>query len=405
MAHPDEFPANGGVPQRIAAARGRGGFFRVARDDGGCWWLRDPEGAPFFARCAHGVRPAPPHRDGVVPRDSVAQLRAWAFNAIGVASATGSDDGLPFLGSVDFCLAGPVIAAPGLRLPDVFDPEWPRRAEIRALEVCAPQAGNRALIGWVTDHDLSWAQGVRSDRPTLLQLCLSLEPGFAAYHAAWEFVLALHGGRLKALGHSWGVAVGNKEVLRELTRNESAIATRGYLRDNARWTREFARRYFTSTATAVRAVDADHLVLGCRLRQADGAGVLGACAYPAVDVAMPDWRGVPMAGLHQPVLAGEVGWVDEEFLQPSFGGRAQALTSVERMLRRARAALERVARHPATVGYAWGEWQDGPGEQPPFARGLLHLNGAEAREHTELLTWFNLRAENLHRNQPIRPAA
>ena len=48
------------------------------------------------------------------------------------------------------------------------------------------------------------------------------------------------------------------------------------------------------------------------------------------------------------------------------------------------------------VGYLWSQWQDEPAEQPPFARGLVHVNGAEAREHTELLTAFNQRAESLH---------
>jgi hypothetical protein len=76
------------------------------------------------------------------------------------------------------------------------------------------------------------------------------------------------------------------------------------------------------------------------------------------------------------------------------------ITTVERMLQRARVALERMARHPAVVGYAWGRWQDEPGEQPPFGRGLIHANGAEAREHTELLAHFNSRAEHLRRTAP-----
>ena len=65
-------------------------------------------------------------------------------------------------------------------------------------------------------------------------------------------------------------------------------------------------------------------------------------------------------------------------------------------MRKARAALDRLARHPGAVGYLWAQWRDDPAEQPPFARGLVHVNGAEAREHTELLAPFNLRAETLH---------
>ena len=61
-----------------------------------------------------------------------------------------------------------------------------------------------------------------------------------------------------------------------------------------------------------------------------------------------------------------------------------------------------LARHPAVVGYAWSRWRDGAGEQPPFAGGLVHLNDAEAREHTELLADVNARVQTLrHSATPL----
>lgn len=169
------------------------------------------------------------------------------------------------------------------------------------------------------------------------------------------------------------------------------------MRDEARWAREFARRYFAATVAAVRAADPHHLVLGCRFGGIAGAPVLAEAVYPVVDVALPYWTELPPATAKpsKPMLANDVCWVDEEFLRAAAGRRRGRLTTVERMLRRARLALERAARHPAVVGYAWSQWQDEPGEQPPFARGLVHLNGTEAREHTEVLAGFNLRAESL----------
>jgi agarase len=281
----------------------------------------------------------------------------------------------------------------------VFDPEWPGRATARAQEVCAPLKECRELVGWVTDGRLNWANPSLAGRPSLLQICLSLEPSFAAYHAAWEFVLAHHGGRLESVAQAWHASIPNKEVIRELTRAEEGLGTRGYLRDEARWTREFARRYFTTTAAAVRAADPNHLVLGCRFRDVVGAQILAECVYPAVDVAMPNWNELPTTGPNplQPVLAGDVSWTTDAALRPTAKGRVRRLTSIERMLRRGRVALDRIARHSAVVGYTWAQWEDEPGEQPPFGRGLVHVNGAEAREHTELLTQFNLRAETLRR--------
>lgn len=397
MAHGNEAAATTPGGFRADLVRGRVGFFRVGPDATGRWWLIDPDGAPIFLRGVHGVRAADGQGDGPLPPDTAARLRTWHFNAVGLGNGAMADaDGLPFMAAVEFCAAAPVVSGPGLRLPDVFDPEWPRQAAEHAGRVCRSAREARGLIGWVTDSQLAWAQPAGGGRPSLLQLCLSLEPGHAAYHAAWEFVLALHGGRLDVVARSWGVPLSNKEVVRERTRAETGIGTRGYLRDEARWTREFARRYFVGAAAAIRAADPHHLVLGCRLRGLVGPHLLAECSYPAVDVTMPDWRELPVAGdtlPAQPLLAGEVNWVGPEFLKLPTAARVLRLTSMEWMLRRARTALDRMARHPAVTGYVWGQWQDEAGEQPPFARGLVHVNGSEAREHTELLAYFNVRAE------------
>jgi hypothetical protein len=403
---------------RPQTRRGTEGFFHAAQNEAGQWTLLDAAGLPRWCKAVHGVRGPVASGDGALLPDSAARLRAWGFNAVGAGGdGTGGEDGFEFIAVANFCAAAPPLLAAGLRLPDVFAPEWPTLAEAHAKKICAPLALHRSLIGWVTDDAVAWAQpagasaareGAAAWRPSLLQLCLSLEPGFAAYHAAWEFVLALHGGRIESLARAWGVALANKEVLRELTRAEMGIATRGYLRDEARWTREFARRYFGTTSAAIRAVDPNHLVLGCRFGGPVGAHVLAECVYPAVDVAMPDWRELPASaetGAAHPVLAGDVNWTSADFIRLPTAARVLRLTSVEWMLRRARTALDRLARHPAVVGYVWSQWQDEPGEQPPFARGLVHANGTEAREHTELLVEFNARAELVRRTAAKIPAS
>lgn len=405
-------PASDATPEtefRVESFRGVPGFFRVAQDASGRWWLIDAHDRAFFCKAVHDVRASPAEAAGAsessaapfaaANADPAARLRRWGFNTVGAGGdGAGRDDGLAFFASADFCRAGPLIHAHGARLPDVFAPDWPQLATAHALAMCAPLATNRALLGWLTDDAANWAQPrPNASRPTLLQICLSLEPGFAAYHAAWEFTLALHGGKLAALARAWGTPLANKEVVRELTRAEQGIASRGYGRDCARWTREFARRYFTGAAAAIRAADPHHLVLGCRGVGAAEESVRAEEIFPAVDVPLVAWDALPAVGgvAPGPVLADDVGWTDEHFFGPAAGLRR--LTAVERMLRRGRVALERAARHPAVTGFVWRQWLDEPGEQPPFARGLVHRNGAEAREHTELLAEFNARAESLRR--------
>jgi agarase len=404
---------------RASTVRGTEGFFRAGQDGAGRWWLIDADGRPVFGRAVHGVRAGAAPVDETVsgraatagpyaPEEHVAaRLRRWGFNAVGVGGdGVAREDGFAFMASVDFCRAGALISGPGVRLPDVFDPDWRQLAMLRAHEVCEPLAENRALIGWLADDLPGWgpAEPLAPERPGLLQVCLSLEPSFAAYHAAWEFVLALHGGRFEAVGRAWGVELNNKETVRGWTRTEHAIGTRGHRRDDARWSREYARRYFTGAAAAIRAADPHHLVLGARFGGPVGEAIRAECVYPAVDVALLDWTELPAlsATATGPVLAGDFCWADTAFREaPAPKGGLRRLTTVERMLRRGRAALERAARHPAVAGYVWRQWLDDPGEQAPFARGLVHNNGTEAREHTELLTAFNLRAEALRR-APVR---
>ncbi|MEO6875482.1 MAG: hypothetical protein ABI222_11750 [Opitutaceae bacterium] len=385
MAQTSDVPPE--VELRPGVGRGTAGYFRLGQTVSGAWWLLDSDGQPFFLRAVNEVQGA----DGL-PHDPAARLRTWGCNALGVGSdAALREDGLPWVGTVAFCTAGAQIHLAGARLPDVFDPEWPMAAANRAGEVCLPWCERRDLIGWITDNRPGWAQPGPAGRPALLQICLSLEPSFTAYHAAWEFVLALHGGRLEALARAWGhPAIRNKENVRELTRAEQGIVTRGYARDDARWSQEFARRYFALTAAAIRAHDPHHLIFGCRFGMRMSAAVLTQCVSPAVDVPWIDLD--DLAQLPDgPVVAGDFTWVDPRFFGAPGARRARGLTTVERMLRRGRTVLERAARHPAVVGYAWSRWRDDAGEQPPFAGGLVHVNDIEAREHTELLTDLNAR--------------
>jgi hypothetical protein len=328
------------------------------------------------------------------------RLREWGFNAVGPGGdGCGRDDGLPFFANVDFCHATPVIAAPGIRVPDVFTPDWSQLAGTHTAVACAAYLQSPQLIAWLPDEGLAWGD-TGSGRPGLLQVCLSLEPTFAAYHAAWEFVLASHGGNLDALAVAWSTPLANKEVLRERTRADQAIATRGYSRDDQRWTREFAQRYFRQAAAAIRSVDANHLVATGGFALPPPPYVLAA-AFPAVDLAWLSWLDLPAPGsMAEPIFASEVSPPDllANAAAAARPLRAPRLTTIETLLRRARTALRRVARHPSVVGYAWGQWADLPGEVPPFSAGLVRADGEESLTNVELATEFNLRVEALRRS-------
>lgn len=412
-----------------AILRGREGFARVGQNERGQWWLIDAAGRPFFMKAVAAVNrhgragPAPIH-PGAYARaldpsrpdnaedfagSASRRLSSWGMNTLGPwADPRLADAGFAATTVADFLGAGvPVIRGHGVHLPDVFDPGWGSSCDARAAQAAETRRGRTDFIGYFTDDAPGWGE-VRPDRPSLLQVCLSLEPAFPAYHAAWEFALAPHGGELAALGREWGVDLPNRETVRQRTLAEKPLGTPGYLRDHDLFSREFAQRYFSTTAEALRRHDPDHLVLGCRFAAPPGPGVLAACAYPRVDALSWQCHGsdfaaqiAAYAGTGMPLLLAGCGLSNERFRSARFVPHAGP-TRAERMLRELRRMLTAACAHPSVVGYEWARWADEPDEIPPFGAGLVHVDDREAAEHIELLAQINARAERLRLKKPRR---
>lgn len=348
-----------------------------------------PEGEPRFLCGVQHVRAVAGHGGQAV----LQQLQEWRFNLLAAdADPSFLGHGLPHLAPLALRRADDeAIRTGGALLPDVFDPRFAARC---AERVAAVNSG-RGLAGYVSDVSLAWAQppadGSPPARPTLLQVCLGLDARYAAYHAAWEFVLAPHAGDVAALGRAWQVALPNKETLRLMTREEQPLTSPGYLADHARFTREFAQRYFRIAAAAVRQADPGRLFLGAPVRR-DAPPEIREAAVAHVDVWMTDG---PPAEVAAPVLVVDVDWSDAGVApDPGHPG----LSPLERMHRRGRAFLERCAAHPAVVGYTWAEHVQGDRlTEAPFARGLLYEDGSVAHEHVQPLAAFNAGADALRR--------
>jgi hypothetical protein len=253
----------GGQPTPLLAdfppesIRGAPGYVRLGRTRGGVWWLLGPDDRPFLA--CDAFRGAAASWAG-----ASLSAAAWPSGTVVVAGGAPGAGARRWLGLVPFRSAAPgaAIHLQGVHLPDVFDPGWSQTCAARAAGVCRPGLGDARLVGWLTDPDLHWRQSAGGlPRPALLQVCLSLEPKFAAYHAAWEFVLAAHGGDLEAVSAAWETPVPNRESLRQLTHGDQVLSGAGFLHDDAHFTREFARLYFASAVAAIRAADPAHLVI------------------------------------------------------------------------------------------------------------------------------------------------
>jgi hypothetical protein len=419
---------------RAESLRGRAGFFRVGQAANGTWWLLTPEDEPVLLRAVAGVNrhgragPAPVLRSAYArtverlygpgseawERSTATRLHSWGVDTVGPWADGGLvEKGFYFTAQADFCRARvALIHGPGVRLPDVFDTLWPAAAEAHAAAVTAPWTGRRELVGWFTDDALGWGAAEGAGGPTLLQVCLSLEPALAAHHAAWEFVLAGHGGGAspEIMGKAWGIPLQHRQHMRQWTREGRAVGGAVFAEDALRFAKEAARRYFHVVGAALRRYDREHLVLGCRFATPPPKGVRLAAAWPDMDVA--SWR-LHAGGFQAQAAAGSgegnamPQWVTGGGLSH---GDFRALpvrdgtgpTRLERLLRAGREGMVAACRDPRTVGIEWAHWADGTDDAPPFGSGLVHADDHEAVEHTELLGHVHARAEALHVAGPLR---
>lgn len=361
----------------------RGGetHHRVGLTQAGQWWWFDPlDGARVIAGVqgvnrSLGVEPIWP------------QLQEWGFNLLGYDAAEGlRNRGAAYLHALELRKASErPIHQEGVHLPDVFSPGWEAAAE-QIVNGVMPTA---SLAGYVSDRELSWGpvaeEGVALARPALLQVCLSLDPAYSAYHAAWEFVFAQRGRDLARLNEDWGLMLPNKEALRQMTKDERPIDSPGYRVDLERFTQQFALRYFGAVSRILRAIDPGRLWLSSPLSKMTPR-VVCEIARQHCDVALVSEES--LGDGVGPELLIEVDWSRGD--RVARDGDPVGMSDFERMIRRGRESLLRAIRAPQVVGYMWGCYGSGDlVKEGPFSGGLLDEVGRINHANVQVLQAIN----------------
>lgn len=426
---------------RPETIRGRAGYFRVGQTSAGQWWLIAPDDRAFFSKGVTAINRAgtmggrwakPGAYAAAIDAkfgaedpepfvsDVMRRLREWNINTMAAwTTVEFFDRGVPYTEVLEFRKISPHAFKVGAaNLPDVFDPRWAEACDKWAAALCPPRRQSRDLIGYFTDNELGWAQpqaeslfaqvnleaSTRApERPSLLQICLGLDPEFVARQAAWDFVLGRHGDRA-ALARAWNTELPDDEAIRRLTESGTPLLSERYLADNEAFSRDFARRYFEITAAAIRRHDPNHLILGPRFGGPPGRAILLECVAPHVDVlSANNYRDTFYDRLDQyyrvngmPILVGEFAWASDYFVKRPMPDEPAGFSTRDRMQAKGRAALEKAITHPGLVGYAWYRWVQGdPARIPPYSYGLVYINDETAHEHVDVLRDINARAEQI----------
>jgi hypothetical protein len=333
------------------AATGR---FRVEREASGRWWFVTPEGNPYWALGATGVRldsvndtarvagreelfealPGPGEEGwftgvhaspaGEVRLDGNVHLYRWnAYRKYGSAEAwrervlarwkdwglnsfgAWSDDVICDQQRVPYTRFLHTRALPGAGpaagvFPDVWDPRWVDAVDAAFARGTAPGKGRSWLLGYFVDNEAPWRE----------MRLLDIAPE-AHLRTVWlELVRSKHD-TVTAFNLAHGTACGDWEAVRRLGTGELRNAGSLIAELEAR----YAERYFATVSRLLRKHAPEHLYLGCRFVRVPPADSVIAAAGRHVDVlsvncysrspdpqAFADWHRI---GGGRPILIGE----------------------------------------------------------------------------------------------------
>lgn len=424
----------GGILDR---ARRGAGFFRVEQE-GGVWWLIDPDGGRFLSKGVNTVRfdqdyirdsDRSPYAEacrrkyggeGAWQVAAARRLRAWGFNTLGCWSDSEANDAdgaclatarIVDLGAMFISRQCARSGAPGHdAFPDVFDPEFETFLLETARQVMSPSSDARDIIGWFTDNELRWGPDWRGGEE-LLALFLSFPIGSPGREAAVALLRRRHR-EFAAFRAAWKTSARSWEEFRVLGVHARPLAEGQDARRDAveadceAFAAEVAERYFAATRAAVKAADPNHLLLGCRFALVPRRAVIAA-AGRHLDVLTfncydddPARALAAYAAAAMPLLVGEFSFRgDDSGLPNMVGAGPRVATQKERA--RAFVHYATVAlKAPTVVGYHWFEHADQPaegrfdGENSNF--GTVTIDDVPYDDLTQAMTEFNARAEALH---------
>lgn len=408
--------------------RGRAtGFFHIELIDG-VWWLITPDGQGFFSKGVNHV-----HYDGdfspklgyspynrVVAAKygsaskwaeaSVARMRRWGLNTVGAwSSREAYEQRMPYA-----FLAGLSEGAGAEwqygKVADVFSTRFADAVRQKAKRDCAPRARDPFLLGYFTDNELRWGPDWRSKK-SLFEEFLGESEDKPGKQAVVRLLRARHA-TAEAFNEAWGTELKSLDELPKLTvlpmTNAAAKTAR------SEFLRDYARTYFKTCREAIKAVDPNHLVLGCRFAGYAPAEVVEGMAEFVDAVSYNNYDSRPpveaLTKLHaatgKPAMLTEFSIKASDSGLPNTKGAGKALATQQDRADHLDRYVTGLAQLPFIVGYHWFEYSDEPaegrfdGENSNY--GLVNIKDEPWTVLVTRLQEVNARIEETHRQSTRR---
>lgn len=275
----------------ISGVRGeKTGFFHVEKR-GETWWAIDPLGRGFVPLGVDHVKYQGHHCEtlGYHPHEkrnddkyggheawaeeTLQRLESWGFNLL----AAGSTPELRRRGlaHVVFMACGEMVShrgqeyyiakplgIPGSSMPNVFHPDFESLCRYYAEKQCRASVNDPWLFGYFLDNELAW-WGRGDVDGGLFDAVMQMPPAHTAKLALRNFLAARYENDVARLNAAWGCDLKSFDEI--LTLDALSGSDRGKsTADKSEFAGLVAERYFGAITRAIRAVDANHMILGCR---------------------------------------------------------------------------------------------------------------------------------------------
>ncbi|HEX2951701.1 MAG TPA: beta-galactosidase [Armatimonadota bacterium] len=260
------------------------GFFHVEQINNH-WWMIDPNGQPFYAvstdhanyygHMCEKLGYAPYHKNvlSLYPteadwvKSTADRLHAWGFNALGTGCDTTLHPyGFPyafFIGFgtnfANFSAITPKTTWTGF--PNVFHPRFAAWCDALAQRLCAQFRNDPWLTGYYLDNELQWF-GSHGTQAGMVDDTFTKPADNPAKQALITFLRERHK-TIANFNHAWGTTFASFDDVAKSTQAITPTTDAGK-KDQYDFVRLIAERYFSMTTAAIRKVDPNHMIMGCR---------------------------------------------------------------------------------------------------------------------------------------------
>jgi Beta-galactosidase len=379
------------------------GFFHTQWEEGR-WLLIDPHGEHFFSTGLSYVS----YRGYVIGGTQISpytvainkkygsrhrwakatakNMIAWGFNTLGawsdndLAKENIGGDHLVYttvlnLGAGFVEQKGKAAWLEGI-FPDVFDPDFIIFCHKEIRKQCRPFRHDPDLLGWFIDNELRWGPDLRASdellvsflnlprqapgRKVALDLLRRRYPTIAQFNQVWG--TSFLSWEKASLALKFGTPP-NADRARG-----SASNAKAFIADCDAFLGLLAQKYFQVTREAIKSVDPNHLVLGCRFASVPAEPVLVAAAKYSDVITLNCYQSDPGNELkeystqNKPLLISEFSFRAKDSGCPNTKGAGPIVATQQDRATSFEAYARAALSNPNVIGYHWFDLADEPKE-------------------------------------------